>query len=136
MVVVEIRRRLQDAKSVCVKRRHGAMPAWAMSAGEVLQEDLAASACFFCCLLVLLLQVVLLLHEGTHTRCRVPERIASQRQRRLSETPKKQGVWSTTLSEDAWPIQSVRNIFGQQEAAVESHIDHCWLYNNTLPRYD
>ena len=56
----------------------GIMPAWAMSAGEVLQEELAAAACFYCCLL--LLQVVLLLHKGTHTRCRVPERIASQRQ--------------------------------------------------------
>ena len=54
------------------------MPAWAMSAGEVLQEELADAACFFCCLL-LLLQVVLLFHEGTHTRCRVPERIASQK---------------------------------------------------------
>ena len=79
MVVVEIRRRLQHAKSVCVKRRHGAMPAWATSAGEVLQEELAAAAaCFFCCLLLLLLQV-LLLHEGTNTRCVVPERIARQR---------------------------------------------------------
>ena len=59
----------------CVERRHGAMPAWAMSAGQVLQEELAAAACFFCCLLLLLL------HEGTHTRARcrvVPERIASQ----------------------------------------------------------
>ena len=92
-MVVEIRRRLQDAKSVCVKRRHGAMPAWAMSAGEVLQEELAAAACFFCCLLLLLLQVVLLLHEGTHTRCRVPERIASQRQRCLKRArSKKSGL--------------------------------------------
>ena len=81
MMAVEIRRRLQDAKSVCVKRRHGAMPAWATSAGEVLQEELAAAAaCFFCCLLLLLLQV-LLLHEGTKTRCRVPEPIAIARQR-------------------------------------------------------
>ena len=68
-MVVEIRRRLQDAKSVCVKRRHGAMPAWAKSTGEVLQEEFAAAASFFCGLL-LLLQLVLLLHEGTHTRCR------------------------------------------------------------------
>ena len=90
MVVVEIRRRLQDAKSVCVKRRHGAMPACAMSAGEVLLEELAAAAaCFFRCLLLLLLQVVLLLHEGTHTRCRVPERIASQRQRCLKRARSK-----------------------------------------------
>ena len=65
MVIVEIRRRLQqDPESVCVKRRHGAMPAWAMSASDVLQEELAAAACFICCLLLLLLQlqVVLLLH--------------------------------------------------------------------------
>ena len=129
MVVVEIRRRLQDAKSVCVKRRHGAMPAWAMSAGEVLQEDLAASACFFCCLLVLLLQVVLLLHEGTHTRCRVPERIAFQGQRCLKRARSKKSGWSMPLSGQAWPIQSVRKVFGQQEAAAESHIDDVWLYH-------
>ena len=43
-MVVEIRRRLQDAKSVCVKRRHGDMSAWALSAGEVLQEELAPAA--------------------------------------------------------------------------------------------
>ena len=42
------RRRLQDAKSVSVKRRHGAMPAWALSAGEV-----EIRACC-CCLLLLL----------------------------------------------------------------------------------
>ena len=45
-VVVEIlRKRLGGAKSVCVKRRHGDVSAWALSAGEVLQEELAA-ACF------------------------------------------------------------------------------------------
>ena len=37
MLVMEIRRRrVQDTMSVCVKRRHGAMPTWAMSASEVL----------------------------------------------------------------------------------------------------
>ena len=37
MLVVEIRRRrVQDAMSVCVMRRHGAVPTWAMSASEVL----------------------------------------------------------------------------------------------------
>ena len=46
-MVVEIRRRLQDAKSVCVMRRHRAM-----SAGEVLQGELDAAACFFYLLLV------------------------------------------------------------------------------------
>ena len=92
-MVVEIRRRrLQDAKLDCVKGQHGAMPAWATSAGEVLQEELAAAACFFCCLLLLLLQV-LLLHEGTHPRCRVPKRIASQRQRCLKRArSKKSGL--------------------------------------------
>ena len=69
------------------------MPAWAMSAGEVLQEELGAAACLFCCLLLMLLQVVLLLHEGTHKRCRVPERIASQRQRCLKRArSKKSGL--------------------------------------------
>ena len=28
------------------------------------------------------------------------------------------------LSGEAWSIQSVRKVFGQQETAVESHIDH------------
>ena len=71
MLVVEIRRRrVQHAMSVCVKRQHGAMPAWAMSASEVLQGELAATACFFWCFLLLLLQA-LLLHGGTHTSCRV-----------------------------------------------------------------
>ena len=130
MVVVEIRRRLQHAKSVCVKRRHGAMPAWAMSAGEVLQEELAAAVCFFCCLL----QVVLLLHEGTHAL--QSTRAYRQPEATLSKTGKKQEVWSTPLSGEAWPIQSVRKVFGQQEAAVESHIDHIWLYRNMLPKYD
>ena len=69
MVVVEIERRLQDVKSVCVKRRYEAMPTWAMFAGEILQEELAAAACFFCCMLLRPFQV-LLFHEGTQTRCR------------------------------------------------------------------
>ena len=55
------------------------MPAWAMSAGEVLREELAAAACFFCCLLLLLLQVVRLLHEGIHTRCRVHASVSPAR---------------------------------------------------------
>ena len=132
MFVVEIRRRrVQDAMSVCVKRQHGAMPAWAMSASEVLQGELAATACFFWCFLLLLLQV-LLLHGGTHTSCRVHECIASRRQR--SQTGKKQQVWSMLLSREAWPIQSVRINFGQQNAAVESPISHIWLYYILLPK--
>ena len=66
-------------ESVCIKRRHGAVAAWAMPAGEVSQEELEAAACFFCCLLLLLLQV-LLLHEGIRAADDAPERIASQRQ--------------------------------------------------------
>ena len=57
----------------------GAMPAWAMSAGDILQEELAAAACFFPCLLLPLLQVVLLLHHGIHTRCRVPASVSPAR---------------------------------------------------------
>ena len=92
MVVEEIRkRRRQDAKSVCVKRRHGAIPAWAMSAGEVLQEELAPGTCFFCCLLLLLLKV-LLLHEGTHTRCRRCTRANRQPEATLSQTGKKSSL--------------------------------------------
>ena len=98
------------------------MPAWVTSAGEVLQEELAAAGCFFCyCLLLLLLQV-LLLHEGTHTRCRVPERIASQRHNVVSNEKEKQSLRTTPLTGEAWPIQSVRRKFGQQNAAVESLI--------------
>ena len=79
----------------------------AMSAGEVLQEELAAAACFFCCLLLLLLQV-LLLHEGPNTRCRVPERIARQRQRCLKRArSKKSGV------------RHSRGKFGQSKASGE-----------------
>ena len=128
MVVVEIRRRqLHDAKSVCVKRRHWAMPA-AVSAGEGLQEELAAAACVFCCLLLLLLQVMLV-----HTRAAddVPERIASQRQRCLKRARIR--VYATLGQ--AWPIQSVRRVIGQRNSAVESHITHVRLYHNMLPKY-
>ena len=67
MVVVEMQKIPEDAKSVCIKHRQGTMPAGAMSAGEVLRDELVAAACLFCCLLLLLLlQLLLLLHEGTH----------------------------------------------------------------------
>ena len=119
-MVVKIRRRLQDAKSVCVKRRHGAMPALAMSAGEVLQKELAAAACFFCCLL-LLLQVVLLLHEGTHTRCRVLERSASQRQRCLKRARSKKSGLSPS-----------RGKLGQSEASGKFSANRKQLSNLML----
>ena len=84
-MVVEIRRRrLQDAKSFIVKRRHGAKSACAMSACEVLQEELAAAACFFCCLLLLLLQVLLLHKEGTHAAHDASELIGRQGHRQHS----------------------------------------------------
>ena len=84
-MIVEIRiRRLQHVMSVCVKRRHGATPAWSLSAGEVLQKELDAAAGLFCFLLLLLFQV-LLLHDGIQNAADdVPERIASQRQRCLT----------------------------------------------------
>ena len=91
------------------KRRHGALPAWVTSAGEVLQEELAAAGCFFCyCLLLLLLQV-LLLHEGTHTRCRVPERIIRQRQRCLKRARSKKSG-----------LRHYRGKLGQSKASGES----------------
>ena len=104
-----------------------------MSAGEVLQEELAAAACFFCCLLLLLLQV-LLLHESTHAL--QITRAYRQPEATLSQTGKKLEVWSTPLSGAAWPIQSVRGNFGQQNAVVESHITHIWLYHNMPPKDD
>ena len=49
----------------------------------------ASSAACCCCSML----QVLLLHEGTHTRCRVPERIASQRQRCIKRArSKKSGL--------------------------------------------
>ena len=100
MVFVDRRRRLQDAKSVCVKRRHGAMPAWAMSAGEVLQYELAAAACFFFCLLLLLLQVGAAVARGyAHTL--LSTRAHRQPEATLCQTGKEQEVWSTPLSGEA-----------------------------------
>ena len=113
-----------------------ASSAWAVSAGEVLQDELAAAAaCFFRCLLLLcsMLQVVLLLHEGTHTLQMTYPSVSPARDNVVSNG---QEVWSTPLSGQAWPLQSVRRVVGQQNAAVESHITHIWLYHNMLPTYD
>ena len=113
-----------------------ASSAWAVSAGEVLQDELAAAAaCFFRCLLLLcsMLQVVLLLHEGTHTLQITYPSVSPARDNAVSNG---QEVWSRPLSGQAWPLQSVRRVVGQQNAAVESHITHKWLYHNMLPKYD
>ena len=124
MVVVGIRRRrVQNAKWVCVNRLHEAMPAWAMSAGEVLQEELAAAACFFSCLL-LLLHRVLLFHKGTNTSCRVPERIARQRQRCLKRAKSyKSGVCHS------------RGKLGQSKASGQSLANRMQRSNLTSPIY-
>ena len=111
------------------------MSVWAMSASEVLQQELAA-ACFFCCSLLLLLLQVLLLHEDTHTRCRCRTRAYRQPEATLSQTGKKQEIRSAPLSGQAWPIQASGEFFGQQNAAVESRITQIWLYYNMLPKHD
>ena len=112
MVVVEMQKIPEDAKSVCIKHRQGTMPAGAMSAGEVLRDELVAAACLFCCLLLLLLlQLLLLLHEGTHAL--QSTRSYRQTEATLSQTGKKQEVWSRPFSGEAWAIQSVREVFGQ-----------------------
>ena len=86
-MVVEIRRRLQDAKSVCVKRRHGAMPAWAMSAGEGSPEELAAAAAAPGAAVARGYQ-----HALQSTRA------YRQAEATLSQTGKKQEVWCTPHS--------------------------------------
>ena len=43
-------RRLQEAKSICAKRRHGTMPTWVMSRGEGFERR----ACRCCHILLLL----------------------------------------------------------------------------------
>ena len=98
------------------------MPSWFASSvsGEVLLEALAAAACFFYCLL-LLLQVVLLLHEGTHTRCRVLERIASQRQRCLKRARSKKSGLSPS-----------RGKLGQSEASGKFSANRKQLSNLML----
>ena len=84
---------------------------------------------------MLMLQLVLLLHEGTHALQSTRERIASQRQHCLKrERTGKSGLRPSRG--EAWPIQSARKVFGQQEAAVEAHIDHIWLYHNMPLKYD
>ena len=118
MVVVEIqKRRLQDAKSVCVKRMV-----------RVRRRGFARRACCCCRLLFPLLVAA----AAACSRCccctrvhacaadDVPQRVASQRQRCLNGKE----VWSTPISGKAWPIQSVRKVVGQQNEAVDSHITH------------
>ena len=136
MVVVEIRsRRLQEAKSVCVKRRHGAMPAWALSAGEVLQEERAAAACFFCCVLLLLLHPGAAVARG-YTHALQSTRAYRQPEATLSQTGKKQETWSTPLSGEAWPIQSVRRILASRMQRSNLTPPICGSYHIMLPKYD
>ena len=71
-----------------------------------------------------------------YTHALQSSRAYRQSEATLSQTGKKQEVRSKPLSGEAWPIRSVRKVFGQQEAAVESHVDHIWLYQNILPKYD
>ena len=62
----------------------GAMPTWAMLAGEILQEELAAAACFFPLLVAAAAAGGIAVARGyTHAWQGSHERIASQRQRCL-----------------------------------------------------
>ena len=112
----------------------GAMPTWAMLAGEILQEELAAAACFFPLLVAAAAAGGAAVARG-YTHALQSTRAYRQPEATLSQTGKKQEVWSTPLSGETWPIQSVRKVFGQQEAAVEYHIDHICLHHNMLPKY-
>ena len=109
--------------------------AWAASAGEVLQNELAAAAaCFFRFLLLLLKHApggAAVARGYIHALQMMYPGVSPARGNVVSNG---QEVWSTPLSGQAWPIQSVRRVVGQQNAAVES-ITHKWLYHNMVPKY-
>ena len=94
------------AKSVCVKRRHGAMPAWM---GHVSRRGFVRRACG-CCLRLLLLDAAApgaAVARG-YQHALQSTRAYRQAEATLPQTGKKQEVWCTPLSGGAWPIQSVR----------------------------
>ena len=110
------------------------------SMGHVSRRGFARRACC-CCLLLLLL--VAAAAPGAAVARGYQNALQSTRaychcqaEATLSQAGKKQEVWCTSLSGEAWPVQSVRRNFGQQNAAVESHITHVWLYHNMLPKYN
>ena len=82
----------------------------------------SAACCCCCCTRV-------------HTRCRWCTRAYRQPEATLAQAGKK-SAWFTPLSGQAWRMENVRRVVGQQNAAVESHITHIWLYHNMLPTYD
>ena len=102
----------------------GAMPTWAMLAGEILQEELAAAACFFPLLVAAAAAGgAAVAPRYKHALQSTRERIASQRQRCLKrERTKKYNLRPSRGK--LGQIRSVRKVFGQQGTAVESHIDH------------
>ena len=127
MVVVEIRRRrLHTGCQVGLRQAS----IWGhASMGRVNRRGFARRAC--CCCLFLLLYVAAAVPGAA-----VPRGYTNALQMMYpSVSPAKgnvvsngQEVWSTPLSGQAWPIQSVRRVFGEQNAAVESPISHIWLY--------
>ena len=128
-MVVEIRRRrLQDAKTVCV------IDMWShASVGRVSRRGFARRACC-CCLLLLLLVAAAapgaaVTRGYTHALQMMYPSVSPARGNVVSSG---QEVWSTPLSGQAWPIQSVRRVTGQQNTAVESHHS----YHNMLRKYD
>ena len=105
--------------------------------GNVNRRGLARRACC-CCLLLLLLVASAAL--GADVALGYAHALQSTRAYRqpetLSQTGKKQELWSTPLSREAWPIQSVQRIFFQHNVPVESHTTHIWLCHNMLPKYN
>ena len=69
-----------------------------------------------------------------HTRAAEYASVSPARGKVVSNGQEARSLVYAPLGE-VWPIQSVRKVFGQQEAAVESHIDHIWLYHNMLAKY-
>ena len=112
------------ASSIC-----GAMPVSAVSAGEVLQNELAAAACFRRLLLLQHAPGAAVARGYTHAPHMMYPSVSPARGNVVSNG---QEVWSTPLSGQAWPIQSVRRVTGQQNTAVESHHS----YHNMLRKYD
>ena len=136
MVVVEIRRRrlrtgCRFASSVdtgpcqqgpCQPARFSKMSLLLLPASSAVFRC-CYSRCFWCT------------RVHTHAAsCKdVPRSVSPARGNVVSS---RQEIWSTPLSGEAWPIQSVRRVLRQQNAAVESHINLLRLYRNMLPKND
>ena len=106
--------------------------------GGLLLLPASSATCCCCCSLLLLVAAAAggagVARGFTHALQNT--RAYPQTEATFSQTCKKQEVWYAALSGEVWAFQSVRKVFGQQEAAVEPNIDQIWLYHNMLPPYD